>query len=101
MESDVKIKLIHSVLDTVNDARVAICKDRGLPKKFSKDRNCKKLKLNCSKLSSNCNSKLGSKLRKPGTEKKCLKKLSPSERKKKVKSYCQQTCKECGRRNFK
>ena len=96
-----KIQLIDSILDNVIDASVATGKDLGLPKKFSNEINCKKLKLDCLKLSSNCNSKLGSLLRKSSTTKKFLKKLSRSERKKKIKRYCQETCRECGRKNFK
>ena len=93
--------MIDSVLDTVIGASVANGKDLGLPKEFSNDIHCKILNLNCSKLSSDCYRKLGSLLRKSSTAKKCLKKLSRSERKKKIKSYCQQTCTERGRQCFK
>ena len=92
--------MIVSFLERSLEVRANICKDIGLPKRLSKDKNCKRLKLSCSKLRSKCNSKLGSSLGFPkasASAKKCSKKLSSSERNRRVKSYCSKTCKECGR----
>ena len=93
--------MIVSFLERSLEIRANICKDIGLPKRLSKDKNCKRLKLSCSKLRSKCNNKLGSSLGKSASAKKCSKKLSSSERNRRVKSYCSKTCKECGRYNFK
>ena len=92
--------LIYSILGITIQVRASNCKDRGLPQKMSKDRNCKRLKASCNKLKSKCNGKLRSSLGKSASSKKCLKKLSSSEKNTKVKSYCNKSCKECGKLSF-
>ena len=89
--------MVVSFLERSLEVGANICKDIGLPKRLSKDKNCKRLKLSCSKLRSKCNSKLGSSLGKSASAKRCLKKLSSSEKNQRVKSYCNKTCKECGK----
>ena len=91
---------IYSILGITVQVRASNCKDRGLPKKLSKDRNCKRLKLSCNKLRSKCNGKLGSSLGNSASARKCLKKLSSSEKNTMVKSYCNKSCKECGKPTF-
>lgn len=97
LENCHKQHLIYSILGITVEVRASNCKDRGLPRRLSKDKNCKRLKLSCTKLKSKCNGKLGSNLGNSASARKCRKKLSSSERNTRVKSFCNKSCKECGK----
>ena len=84
---------------TIRDFPI-FCYDVRLPKKLSTDKNCKRLKVSCKKLTSKCNVKLGSSLGNSASARKCLKKLSSSQKNTKVKSWCEKSCKECGKLSF-
>ena len=92
--------MIQCILGITIEVRANNCQDRGLPRKLSKDKNCKRLKLSCTKLKSKCNGKLGSSLGKSASAKKCRKKLSSAEKNTRVKSFCNKSCKECGKPSF-
>ena len=80
------------------EIRASTCRDT-LPQKFSKKKQCKKLRNSCSKLKKKCNSKWKSKgiMGSSGQAKRCINSLSSKDRNAKVKDFCGKTCKVCSK----
>lgn len=63
---------------------------------LTKKEKFKKLKTNCSELAKKCNSTLEGALGDSDEAKKCATIFSLENKETKVKSFCAETCKECG-----
>ena len=67
-----------------------------LPLMLTKKEKCKRLKTNCSELEKKCNSTLEEALGSSKEAKNCATFFSQESKETKVKSFCAETCKECG-----